>query len=109
MSRPASRTSVRSPRSLSSFAAHPPVIPEPTTMASYSFALGTQPSSALFPMPAPLAPRNRRVAVIPSGHHVRTQLLRDANARGVVAPHREEFEGREPVLVARLGICTAQR
>src|ERR1041384_4627082 len=35
MSRPASSTSVRSPRSVSSFAAQPPLIPLPTTIASY--------------------------------------------------------------------------
>src|SRR6266700_7524169 len=33
--RPASSTMVRSPFSVSSFAAQPPEIPEPTTMASY--------------------------------------------------------------------------
>src|SRR6478735_1336707 len=38
MGRPASSTSVRSPSSVSSFAAHPPVIPDPTTIASYSGA-----------------------------------------------------------------------
>src|SRR5258708_32648346 len=35
MGRPASRTIVRSPFSVSSFAAHPPEMPEPTTIASY--------------------------------------------------------------------------
>src|ERR1041384_6399264 len=35
MPRPASSTSVRSPRSVSSFAAQPPLIPLPTTIASY--------------------------------------------------------------------------
>src|SRR5687768_4276030 len=35
MSRPASSTIVRRPRSQSSFAAQPPAIPDPTTMASY--------------------------------------------------------------------------
>src|SRR5688572_11978012 len=34
-SRPASRRIVRSPRSVSSLAAHPPAAPEPTTIASY--------------------------------------------------------------------------
>src|SRR6266480_669198 len=33
---PASSTSVRSPFSVNSLAAHPPVMPEPTTIASYS-------------------------------------------------------------------------
>src|SRR5918995_278597 len=38
MAGPASRTRVRRPRSQSSFAAQPPLMPEPTTMASYSRA-----------------------------------------------------------------------
>src|ERR1700674_5064563 len=37
MGPPASSTSVLSPASASSFAAHPPVMPEPTTMASKSY------------------------------------------------------------------------
>src|SRR5579859_999502 len=36
MGGPASRSNVLRPRSVSSFAAQPPEIPEPTTMASYS-------------------------------------------------------------------------
>src|ERR1700682_4964657 len=36
-SRPPSNTRVFSPASQSSFAAHPPLIPEPTTIASYVF------------------------------------------------------------------------
>src|ERR1039458_2231186 len=42
---PASSTSVRRPRSVSSFAAQPPLMPEPTTMASYRSALAMRPAA----------------------------------------------------------------
>src|SRR5579872_90494 len=76
MGGPASRSSVLRPRSVSSFAAQPPEIPEPTTMASYSedAALGVG------------------TAVVPSGNDGRVDQALRHGLGGEVREHHHLFE-----------------
>src|SRR3954467_4583924 len=62
---PASSTIVLSPCSVSSFAAHPPLIPDPTTIASNSRDCCSPPRELL----AMAYARHRGGSVEPSGHH----------------------------------------
>src|SRR6266436_6973800 len=90
MVRPASSTSTLSPFSVSSFAAQPPVIPEPTMTASYVFV------AAMFPSPPVLRVAETGAqlcaAVLRAGNNLQFQFLRESNFRGVVAMQRNTAE-----------------
>src|ERR1019366_7304087 len=90
---PASRTIVFSPRSVSSFAAQPPLIPEPTTIASNFVVSAMGPSGRRL---------HRRVAVEASGHdHGLQDFLLHALAREVPVDH-ETLESRPRARLGRL-------
>src|SRR5712664_2378151 len=84
MVRPASSTSTLSPFSVSSFAAQPPVIPEPTMIASYVFVAamlapcGTRPESGT----------QLLAAMLRAGNNLQLQFLRESNFRSVIAVQR---------------------
>src|SRR5437868_2279757 len=83
---PASSTRVRRPRSLSSLAAQPPLMPEPTTIASYSTA-------AL----------DRDAAIESAGNHLVMNHVLHHDLRGEVAVDRELLQRGEGILRAALG------
>src|SRR5260370_4274852 len=84
MVRPASSTSTLSPFSVSSFAAQPPVIPEPPMIASNVFVPAmlapcrTRPEPGTHLLATPLRP----------GANLHLQFLRESNLRSVVALQR---------------------
>src|SRR4051794_39465894 len=78
---------VRRPRSDSSFATHPPLIPEPTTMASKSMALSARPERGR------AADFVQRQAAAPGARHqLETQLLSGADFRVVVTQEHHLLE-----------------
>src|SRR2546423_703423 len=88
MVRPASRTSVFSPFSVSSFAAQPPVMPEPTIIASY----------VLVAMQIPLClllRGQRHTAMMGARNDLQVQFLREGNFRSVVAVNSDAFKDVE--------------
>src|SRR5580693_4089874 len=84
--RPASSTSVWSPRCVRSFAAQPPVMPEPTTIASKSCC----------------SVRVRGIAVVAPRQGPVSELAGFPDFRRVVPPDREVLEHGEPVAFGRL-------
>src|SRR5437867_6467495 len=94
-------TSVRSPCSVSSLAAQPPVIPDPTTIASYCSLrcgdieedLSGRTERAVRRVrsggPAATDLGERNAALEPARYLGVTQLLRRAELRGVVADDRQ--------------------
>src|SRR6266404_8636861 len=84
MERPASRTSVFNPFSVSSFAAQPPVIPEPTMIASNVFV-----AAMLAPCRTrPESGTHLLATVLRAGDNLQLQFLRESNFRGVIAVQR---------------------
>src|SRR5947209_8560866 len=88
--------SVRNPFSVSSFAAHPPVMPLPMTMASYSCCccpvMSPWRESTSGPRVADAAVRN--VAAI-DAHWIDLELLHRADLRGVIAEEGELLHAAE--------------
>src|SRR5688500_13294318 len=93
--RPRSSTSVFSPRSVSSFAAQPPDMPEPTTMASNVFAV------VMSDRPGLLFGRERNVALIPAGNTLVSQGSGGADLRVKVTGERVVLQDLEERLVVR--------
>src|SRR6266849_6118670 len=92
MGRPASRTSVLSPFSVSSLAAQPPVIPEPTTIASYAVP-GIFFSSGLFEI------CERRAAMQRTGDDFFAQFLLEAHLGRVIAGESQTLERFEEAVI----------
>src|SRR6185312_6565923 len=98
MVRPASKTRTLSPFSVSSLAAQPPVIPEPTMIASYVFAGMSSPLGLLL--------SQRRATVICTRHDFEAELFGESDFRRVVAVDGDAFEDvpeRALELVVALG------
>src|SRR5688500_16800554 len=93
--RPRSSTSVFSPRSVSSFAAQPPDMPEPTTIASNVFAV------AMSDRPRLLLGRERNVALISAGNALVSQGTRGADLRVKVTGERVVLQDLEERLIVR--------
>src|SRR5690242_8994648 len=111
-------TSVRRPCSVSSLAAQPPVIPEPTTMASYcALPCGDisrshactrfgAPNGAPSGRPAATHLREWNTALEPARDLHVLELLRHAWLRRVVPHHRQLLHRpEEEVLIARARIA----
>src|SRR5580693_3485528 len=92
MLRPASSTSVFRPFSVSSFAAHPPVIPEPITIASYVLLLAAMRVSLCL-----LLCRHRHAAMLSAGNNFQFELARKTNFRRVVSVQRDALEHYEKI------------
>src|SRR5215472_3261963 len=91
MGRPASKTSVLRPFSVSSFAAQPPVIPEPTIIASkvewgICFSLCVSEPRA-----------ERHATVLRAGNDLQLQFLGETDFRGVIAVKGHVLEDSEEV------------
>src|SRR5580698_430777 len=84
MVRPASRMRTLRPFSVSSLAAQPPVIPEPTMIASYVFA------GMSFPLGFLLG--QRRATVICTRHDFQAEFLTESDFGRVVAVDGDAFE-----------------
>src|SRR5450755_3339771 len=84
MVRPASRTSVFKPFSVSSFAAHPPVMPEPTMIASYDWF-------AMCPLRLFLD-HQRNTTMKGAGYDLQVELLAESDLRGVIPMERNALE-----------------
>src|SRR5574340_1208603 len=87
MLRPASSTSVRSPRRVSSQAAMPPVIPAPTTMASYRSGV----------IALALLPSRGHAAIEPAGNHLLVHHAFRDLLRREVSVDREALDRGERV------------
>src|SRR6266852_4039989 len=92
MGRPASRTSVLSHFSVSSLAAQPPVIPEPTTIESYAVP-GIFFSSGLFEI------CERRAAMQSTGDDFFAQFLLEAHLGRVIAGESQTLERFEEAVI----------
>src|SRR4029077_13435436 len=104
MVRPASSTSTLNPFSVSSFAAQPPVIPEPTMTASYVFVAAMFPSPPVLRVPEPGA--QLCAAMLRAGDNLQLEFLRESNFRGVVAMQRN---AAEDVVEVSLQVCIQLR
>src|SRR6267154_368116 len=80
MGRPASRMSVFRPFSASSFAAHPPVIPEPIMTASYLGVAIFSPTKLGFPESGSYI----RATMLRARNNLQFEFLRETNFRSVV-------------------------
>src|SRR5262245_55890370 len=87
MGRPASRISVLSPFSVSSFAAQPPVIPDPTTIAP-AVAVGIFSPRSGFAQ----AGGHGIASVLRAGNNFQLQLFFETDFGSVVAMNRDAFE-----------------
>src|SRR5436305_858405 len=98
--------SVRSPFSVSSFAAHPPVMPLPMTMASYSVCccpvMSRSSESASGPGMADAPVRD--VGAI-DAHRIDRELLHRTSLRGVVAEQGELLHATEEPPLLQLAAC----
>src|SRR5215475_3058529 len=103
MVRPASRTRTLRPFSVSSLAAQPPVIPDPTMIASYVFAGMSSPLGLLL--------GQRRATVICTRHDFQAELLRESDFGRVVTVDSDAFEDvpERPLqlMVALRGNCVS--